>query len=384
MPGNIQVSVVDGTTPQAGVRVLYQDDTGATLEDTMTDATGLATFAVDAANVSVYRTYTGTPTRAPEIYTFVGAKAGDALALGNAAVTGTTTPTAIVVKVPTNAQGTVTVKTPCGTGQGQQPNIAVSVTSCPSMVDLYVTDGNNNSFFAQAPYSANIDVSDGVLAQQLSTTIAASDVPANTTVNATERFIDGTFEAFRTNSKTISQTEQQTNAPAIEGIVNRVTVNSVNTQTMGQQMIGWSVMYEPSPAITDIGMNVIPYVSAPTFGATGLSWTETPGTITNSLTVDAVVAALDVKPSGGAEYWRVVVAPHAASTLALPTLPDATDNPAATDQVTTQLGILSATGGYDAIRANVFDYDDIVSAVPVDGFATLSYAGNTPPSRVKN
>jgi len=381
MPNNIQVTVIDGTTPQAGVRVLYQDDTGNTLDDTMTDATGMATFEVDSANVSVYRTYTGTPARAPEIYTFVGAKAGDMLALGNSTAIGTT-PTAIVVQVPTAAQGTVTVTSSCGSGQGQQPNVALTVTNCPSMVDFYVSDGDNNSFFTQVPYSTNIDLSNQVLAQALSSTLAATDVPTNTQVNATERFVDGTFEAFRSSSRRIDQTEAQINVPAIEGVVNRVTVNSINTQNMGQQMIAASIMYEPSPAITDIGMYVIPYVSAASFGATGLTWTET-----GTGTADAVVAALDVTPKTSTtvtEYWRVVVAPHASSTLALPTLPDAMYNPAATDQVAIQTGILSATGGYDAIRANVFDYDDVVSAAPVDGFATLSYAGNTPPSRVKN
>jgi hypothetical protein len=96
-----------------------------------------------------------------------------------------------------------------------------------------------------------------------------------------------------------------------------------------------------------------------------------------------VIASLKVAPKAtpNMTYSRVIIAPHAA-TLAIPEVPDGTFNPQADDQVTISLGIVKATGGYDAIRANAFAVDQVTAAVAVGGSVTLSYAGTNAPGRV--
>lgn len=379
-PTDIAVTVQDGTVPQSGVRVVFADADDAVLMDTMTDATGSVKLAMPAGNVSVYRTYTATPTtqRAPEVYTFVGAKAGDVLVLGNDAPE-SMTPSAIVVDVPVSAQGTVNVTTPCGSGQGQQPNVAITVMNCPSMVDFFVTDNNDDSFFAKAAYAPNVDLSSQTLAQDVQSTISATDIPANTTVSAEEDLVVGTYTLFTSDPQQLDGGPQTVNLPNVTG-VNRLVVTSIDTDGMGQQMFGSLAAYAASPATVDVGASVMPYTSNPQWTQLGLNWTESgPGT------ADASIAMLDVtpqQPSQVTEYWRVIIAPHSGAAMPVPTLPDLQFNPSENDQIAITQGLVSATGGYDAIRATAFSVDNAVWAAPMNGTAAISYSNGNPPGRV--
>jgi len=381
-PTDIRVSVSDGNVPQAGVRVVFADGDDVVQLDTMTDASGMVTFTMPTGNVSVYRTYPVNPTnpRPPEVYTFVGAKAGDNLVLGNSTAVNAT-PSAIVVDVPTSAQGTVTVTTPCGSGQGQQPNVAITVSNCPTMVPFFVQDNNNSSFYAQAAFAPNVNLASQTLAQDLQSTISANDIPANTQVNAEVDLVAGLFTLFASNQQQLDGNNgpQQVDLPNVSG-VDRVVVTSINTNNMGQQMFASHSTYAASPVVIDVGQSVIPYTSNPQWSQLGLSWTETgPGN------ADAVIAMLDItpqQPSTITEYWRVIIAPHSGAAMPVPMLPDATMNPTQEDQISISQGLVAATGGYDAIRANAFGVDNVVWAAPMNGSTTISYSNNNPPGRV--
>lgn len=65
--------------------------------------------------------------------------------------------------------------------------------------------------------------------------------------------------------------------------------------------------------------------------------------------------------------------------LAIPLVGDAMWDPTTDDQLSVRIGLVKATGGYDALRARALAVSNLVSATPMDGNVTLAYAGNNPP-----
>ncbi|MBA3464718.1 MAG: hypothetical protein H0T46_32595 [Deltaproteobacteria bacterium] len=385
---DVRVQVRDGYSPQASVRVIFQAADDTVIADTLTDAMGIAKAEMAAGSVTVIRSFpiiTPPPPegqRAPEIYTYVGVKNGDLLTLGDA--TSTRAPGAIVVTVPVDAQGTVKVVTPCGSGQGTAPNIAITVTDCPPMVGFLVTDDQQSSFFQEAAYAENIDLSTGTLAGNLAATLSATNVPPNTTVNAEERVVTGSYTLYRSGEKRIDEQPATVDLPNLTG-VEQLVVARIATQGMGTQLVVARDTYSASPALIDASANLIPYIMGnPTYAPTGVSWVQA-----GTGTADAVFVTLNVTrgaamggtPGLDAEYTRLIIAPHAGTSLRMPQLPDALYNPTSADQMAGTAGLVKTTGGYDAIRAKAFAVESIVDATPASGKLVLSYSGNTPPGR---
>ncbi len=379
---DVQITVRDGYTPQAGVRVIFQDVSDAVLADTLTDAMGFAKFEMATGNVTVIRTYPpATPPaerKLPEVYTYVGVKANDKLELGNTLALGAT-PGAIVVKVPEAAQGTVKVSTPCGSGQGTAPNVAITVTNCPPMVDFYVTDADQSSFYKKAPYAENVDLALEPLSGNLAATISSSNVPANTSVTVEQRIVAGTFELFSSGGKRVDTNPATVNVPNLQG-VDQLVVSTLDTNGRGKQMIADRSAYSASPVIVDASVGLIPYVMGnPTYASTGVTWVEE-----GAGTADAVIVMMNVTRGGPAsldnEYVRTIIAPHTGLTLRIPSVPDALYNPAMMDQIAGTHALVTATGGYDALRGKAFSVSSVVETAKLDGRVTMSYAGN-PPTR---
>lgn len=378
-PTDVKVVVKDLYTPQAGVRVIFQNPDSSLVSDIVTDANGVAEVSMTAGNVTVIRTYpiptNGTDRRATDVYTYVGVTAGDLLEVGNSESNGTAG--AIVVKVPEGANGTVKVSTPCGSGQGTAPNIAITVTDCPSMMDFYVVDGDNSSFYKKAAYAPNVDLATEVLSGNLAATLAATNVPTGAQVNIEERVVAGMFTLFSSGGKRVDQTPAQVNLPNVMG-VEQLVVAQVQAPE-GRQMIASRSSYSASPVIFDAGASLIPFVSAVEYKPAGITWTET-----GAGTADAVMVRLNVVRGGVQspenEYVRTVIAPHAGATLVVPTLPDALYNLGMMDQIAGTQGLIKATAGYAKLRGKAFQVDNVVETAPADGSVVLSYTGN-PPTR---
>jgi len=376
---DVKVVVKDRYTPQASVRVIFQDAAGTLLSDALTDTNGAAEISMTAGNVTVIRTYpiptTGTERRPNDVYTYVGVKAGDLLELGNDESNGTAG--AIVVKVPEGANGTVKVSTPCGSGQGTAPNVAITVTDCPTMMDFYVVDGDNSSFYKKAPYAENVDLATEVLSGNLAATLGATNVPTGAQVNIEERVVAGTFSLYSSGQKRVDQTPAQVNLPNVTGVEQLVLAQIQATE--GRQMVAMRSSYSASPVIFDAAANLIPYVSTVEYKPTGITWMET-GTGTG--TADAVIVRMNVTRGGVQspenEYVRTIIAPHGGATLALPVLPDALYNLGMMDQIAGTHGLIKATGGYDKLRGKAFSVANPIEIAPTDGGVTLSYAGNPP------
>lgn len=381
-PEDVQITVQDAFVPQANVRVLFQNADGTTISEATTDASGHASADMpDGGNLTVIRTYPVMPPDPPredQVYTYVGVKPGDRLVLGNA--TTTATPTAINVIVPTGAQGTVKVVSACGEGQGTAPNVAISVASCPAQLDFYVTDADT-SFVAHASYASSVDLSQNTLRQDLTTTLNATNIPANTAVSVEERLMSTTFELFRTGPKRVDQGLASANLPDVDGVDGlAILTSSANNAT---EQVASRAPYAATPVILDASAGLIPTVSDTSYSPTGVSWAEQgPGS------ADFVLATLHVTRSGtspiGATdtYTRTILAPHAGTSLELPLLRDADAiyNPSAADQISGQQAIVAATGGYDAARAGALGVADLLDITPSAGTLTMSYAGGTAPT----
>ena len=87
---------------------------------------------------------------------------------------------------------------------------------------------------------------------------------------------------------------------------------------------------------------------------------------------------MGMPPAIDAEYVRAIIAPHGATTLRIPAVPDARFNPSALDEMGGAIGLVSASGGYDAIRQRAFAKESIVDAAPAGGSISLSYSGQAP------
>lgn len=376
---DVHIVVRDGNAPQANVRVIFQNSDDSTLAEAVTGADGLAMAEMpNGGNLTVIRTYPmATPPavqRNPEVYTYVGVKAGDRLQLGRAS-SETTVPSAINVMVPTDAVGTVKIVTPCGTGQGTGPLIPITVRGCDAMVDFYVTDQDQSAFTKRAAFGPNIDLSLEPLLGALAATLSATNVIPNTQVNVELRIVAGHFELYSSGTKRVDEATQTVNLPNLTG-VDQLTLATISGAD-GRQMVARRETYSASPAIIDASAGLIPYVKTPDYSPTGISWTEE-----GAGTADFVVARVDVtRALVATEYTRMIIAPHAGLSLRMPILTgaDAMYNPTPADQIAGTHGLVTVTGGYDAARALAFTVSNITALAPAAGMATLSYAGANAP-----
>jgi hypothetical protein len=378
---DVQLTVHDGATPEAGVAVVFQASDGTLIAEAITDSAGLAKADMpNGGYVTVIRTYPPTVngTVPDGVYTYVGVKAGDRLQLGHP-VDDLTSPTAIVVKVPDAAQGTVTVSTPCGSGQGTAPNIPITISGCPADVTFFVEDGNRSSFVAHSAIAPNVDFSTLTLTGTLSTSLSALNVgPDITAVNLEARVMAGSFAMYSSGTKRVDGTPQTVNLPNLQG-PEELLVATIDS-AIGTQMITSRKAYAVAPTSIDASIGLIPFATDVQTTPTALTWTET-----GTGTADVVIASLDVTRGGsqiGTEYIRTIIAPHSGPSLTIPLLvgANAIYNPTTLDQIATSHGLAAGTGGYDSLRATAFTYTNIVEVAKMNGGVTLSYTGNNPPA----
>ncbi|MFN0253664.1 MAG: hypothetical protein ACKV2T_42745 [Kofleriaceae bacterium] len=381
----VRVVVKDALAPQAGVRVIFQNADDSVIAEVMTDASGVASAQMTTGNVSIIRTYTPVippppeGNRVPEVYTYVGVKGGDMLELGKSEPTSTTTPGAIVVTVP-EINGTLNVKTPCGSGAGEAPNIAITVTNCPAMMDLYITQ-NDQGFYAKRPYASNIDVSSAALNESLASSVTATNVPPNAQVNVEQKIFAGSFELFSTGEERVDQTPQNVDMPNITG-VDGLVITRVSVQQQGAVMTGTRSLYSGSVSSVDASAHAMPYIMGnPQFEPTGITWTQAGAGTAEAVMVTLAVtrgAAMGMPPAVDAEYVRAIIAPHSAGTLRIPAVPDARYNPSSLDEMGGAMGLVKSSGGYDAIRQRAFAKESIVDAAPTGGSISIAYTGQAP------
>ena len=377
---DVRVTVQDGFVPQAGVRVLFQNADGSTIQEIATDATGVADLdMMPSGNVTVIRTFpVAAPPATPRpaaIYTYVGVKAGDRLAVGDEMETTAASLTAVNVSVPSTAQGTVSLTSACGSGQGAAPLVPISVASCPSQVTFFAADQGGSSFLVHATYGSPIDLSSAALTNSLNTSFSATGVTGDIqAVSVEARIVDGTYALWSTNPQNVTGGTQNVDMPNVAN-ADELLVTTVQTNN-GSLMMGARQPYAVTPTTVDVStLPQIPFVSTVTYAPTGVSWAES-----SSGSAEFVIARLDVTAQSTANYQRFIIAPHTGKSLPLPMLvgADATYNPSAADQLAGAFAIGSTAGGYDAARTKAFAVTSMIQTTPTSGPLVLSYSGNAP------
>jgi hypothetical protein len=374
---DVQITVRDGQTPQANVSVIFQNPDDTVADQVTTDATGLAVAEMpNGGSVTVVRTYpvpqVGDP-RAAEAYTYVGVKPGDRLTLGNPK-NDQGLGKAVNILVPVNANGTVTVMSNCGTGQGTAPTVAITTYNCGAEIGLYVVDGDNSSFFKKAAFSDNIDVSMEGLQAPVSSSISATNVTAGSTVNVTLQLGYDGYEFYTTNPQRVDTAPAAVDLPIVTGVDELIrTEVSLNGNT---RVIASRKPFSGGTTTVDASANVVANITTPAFTPTAITWVEeAPGE-----PLDFVVAMLNVQRAGAGTtgaYIRTIIAPYDPSmSLRMPVLPVTMYNPAMEDSVATSVGLGKITGGYDAARPLALSNTSLLEAAPMNGSLTVSYTGN--------
>ncbi len=375
---SVELTVRDGQSPQPGVSVIFQHADGSLAAEVTTDASGVAaTDLPDGGSITVIRSFPAVDAQTPpppnEVYTYVGVKAGDHLALGRT-TDAYGTASAVLVNMPTGTNGTVKVAAPCGGGQGTGPQVAITVHDCNAQIGIYAEDGGRSALFKRVAFGENIDLSMEQLVGPLTSTISAINVTPGTTVTVEERLGADGVSYYSTGAKRVDATLASVTLPPLHDmeLLSLVTVSG-NGQT---QVVANRAMYTSDTSTVDASAGLISSVTAVKYAAGDITWTEDgPG-------ADAVLAALHVSPkaAGTDPYVRMILAPHGGPALTVPMLVGsaAAYNPVTGDQISTQLGLVQLTGGYDALRARGFADDQTAQLAPMNGSLTLSYAGSAP------
>jgi hypothetical protein len=381
----VAVVVRDGTMPVAGVEVIFQGSDDSVIASATTGADGRAAAEMPlGGNVSVIRTYPmpmdpAEERRPDHVYTYVGVQGGDILDVVGELDMTAGTPNAINVKVSDAIDNTVSIETPCGTGEGTGPTIPMTVLGCAAEVPFYVT-ANNQAFLLRAPLGENVDLSAGVLADALGSSISATNVPLDIeSVVVEKRLQADAYEIYSSGTKRIDQTPATVTLPSVSG-VDEVLVVAMARTTGGSQVVATRKPYEQGLTIVDASAIArIPYATKVQLAPTGISWTED-----GAGAIDFVIAHLDVQrpdPTGGPydiHFVRTIVAAHAGTNLRLPQLPNARYGVTADDSIGGQFGLVAVTAGWDAVREQVFAHRSVTDLAPMNGSVTVAYWGGVP------
>jgi hypothetical protein len=132
-------------------------------------------------------------------------------------------------------------------------------------------------------------------------------------------------------------------------------------------MIAARAAYTSTPTDIDVGPALLPAVSAATLASGAAMWSE------NGMGDNADLSVVTVQT---ATVTHVLATPHHDATVTILDLPATYKqyNLASSDIPTINVMIARVTGGYDAVRANVFNGDP-TDLAPMDGTVSISVGG---------
>jgi hypothetical protein len=363
---NVTMTVHLGAEPAANVPVIFQTNEGADMGAVMTDATGAAAGSLPlGGTVTIVFPRTDAPS---DVYSYLGVKPNDQLNfIGPASPADTTTINVLVPPAPSGGQ--VSITTACGQTTGDAPMIALDLTGCGTQTDFYVSDGVTAGFLKRATISAEVDLSAEPYHDAVATTLTVTDLPENGNATLEKRLeTDLLHPAFTTGAlDTILDTADATvdaSVPDVSGI-QQLVVASVNDDD-GSTTIAARAAYTSTPTEIDVGPALLPAVSQAALASSSVMWTE----VGMGGNADLSVIVLRTPT-----VTHRLAAVHHDATLGIPELPVAYKqyNLASTDIPAIDVAIVRVTGGYDAVRANVFN-GDLTDLAPMDGTVSISLA----------
>lgn len=371
----VTLTVTRNGQPVMGVHTYFLDPDNTVAATVDTDATGTASARVsDGGSVTAldpFKPSQPDPSRAIELRTYLGVKAGDRLTMTQDDPSSIT----VTVKAPMlSGQNRYDVLTTCGANSlGLQPTGTVALSRCNGIADILVTAtasgaGATGRF---ALYRAGVPVADGATIDltgeafqpQREVAFHYSHVPGYaTTVSVFHEFAagHGTIATggilFDDTTNTIQNGEATITlqVPDIAGVT--ALLEHVVTGR------GHHVVTEirPLAASFDLdlsGLLLPEWTDSPRYDAASrrIVWTDA----ADGVAPDLTLATLGVSPVATTTprwNWQLV-GPYTTGELKLPALPTdvATWAPAPGDSVEPGRLQVKLPGGYDAIRALLFD-----------------------------
>ncbi|NVB78978.1 MAG: hypothetical protein HOV81_11320 [Kofleriaceae bacterium] len=374
----VTLTVTFDGTPVAGVKVYFQNPDSSLISNTLTDDDGVATALMPNGGFVTSVDAFGVPVPAGvsrrEVHIYSGVKPGDHLNLANHSFDSQT----VEITGPIDTTAGVTtyeMSSPCGRTRVANPGSAggppiwtLSLDRpCPT-TDFLLTSLDGEEQIVHWAYVPNVAVGPTIdlsSASLTSTPTTKTYALSNADAFGSQAFVrqvlassHGPVEEFQDTASDLNVNlllAASMGLPSFPNAIDIVDVSAAPNVDAEHHLIDWGA-FANSYAV-DVGARALPEISAPTVDTTlhQLTWTQAVGgAVPDFVTAFATVTRSEPSFSN----WRVWIAAPAGTSIALPTLPtDVADfNIAATDEVfITNVNLGKVPGGYDAVRANIFD-----------------------------
>ena len=377
-----------------GAFAFVAPDGTTTLSSGVTDANGIASAVVPAGSSVTIQAGPASVSSPPDLFTFLDVKPGDDLVIGNPNGLGDTN--TVNITIPTSgAASSYQIASACGSTTGAGPTIAAAFSTACTTTDLIVSALDMSGDPIGQLYAPNISLTNG---SSLSLSETYSD-PTSVTFAATN--LAGFVEAYDMTAGVADGTtvvgaayydagQQFTNTPpAANSSILNVPAFSGPTFVWGVDVgaiEGESVIVlgreaNPGDETLDFSTITIPTIDGDIASyegvvANAISWTED-----GTGSVDAARVDIAVSLAAAGFNWHIV-GPHAAASLAVPTLPNSLaigDLSAASGVSITSIALYQVPHGWDVLRANIFamlgdQFDDAAALTTTIGDrAVISY-----------
>jgi hypothetical protein len=380
----VTLTITSDGEPQAGVRVYFQNPDSSLISNTLTDESGVATALmpnggfVTSIDAFGTRVPAGGPRR--EVHIYAGVKPGDHLNLTDPGFDSQT----VTITGPIDTTAGVTnyeMSSPCGRMRVANPGSAGGPPvwnasldrPCPT-TDFLLTsldDANQIVHWAYVPnvtVGETIDLSEAALTNSPTTkTYSLDNAEAwgsqayvrqvlASSHGAVEEFLN---IAFDPNINLLLATS--IGLPSFPNAIDIVDVSAAPNVDAEHHLLDWGAF--ATSYTVDVAARALPEVSEPIVDPAlhQLTWTQAIG----GASPDFVTARASVSRSEPSfRTWQVWLAAPAGTAIGLPTLPtdvaDLNINEA-DDVFVSNLNLGKVPGGYDAVRANIFDLAFAVS-----------------------
>jgi hypothetical protein len=378
----VTLTITVNGAAQEGIVVHFQNADSTLVATEMTDANGKASHVINAGGyvtaVDPFPAAAGLPSTTA-LRTFAGVKPGDNLKLSDSIGSSNVTMT---VTLPVQGDPSITkytVGSSCtpfpeafpSTGSGFQPTGPVEFLPTCATADIIATSYNNSGavvgYFVVAGQTvtanATIDYSSKSYTAPTNRTYTFNNKPGDLYPLAViERIGLGGGEILK-----VEGTTSDTLTMGIPTVANGVSVVSAYadsaTTNSHHMLFDWGPV-STTAFTTDVGARKLANITAASFDAAShmLSWTEANGAAPEFSYVGLFATRTTTTSTFGVDWY--MIAPRTAANAKFPKLPvGAVDyNPDADDIINIgEITLGKVPGGYDAIRANGFLLDEIVS-----------------------
>jgi hypothetical protein len=370
--GPVSLTILEGTTPQVGVLVIFQNADSTVVSETTTGTDGKASaMMMPGGYVTAIDPFPNRPqgVATSDLRTFAGVKPGDQLRLFESPIASTSITVNVVLPIENNSTE-YRVSTNCSLynaistgGSGGQPMGSLQLFGCGPTSNLLVEALDANLAPVSSIYKQNVALTDnGTIDLTADTYTAIPDVTftyTNVPAGQSSIFVNGVrvtslgkiYELNGTATVDAGNASFTTKVPTISNAT-AVTATTFVGNIFTQHLVTEWGPAGSSYALDATGLLLPNFESAPALDIPthSVTWTAGGGTSQS----DFVLVTAFLNRSTPLQSWRWTIAAPGGTQAALPVLPaSSTFNPIAGDFAGLDVRTGKVPGGYDAVRANV-------------------------------